>query len=389
MMLAVHFGAGNIGRGFIGSLLSQSGYEVVFVDINDEVVRLLKEKQAYRVIVADETEQEQPIRNVSALNSQTEREKVIDYITKAHLVTTAVGPHVLPAIAAILAEGLQKRLTVNQAPLHIIACENMIGGSDVLKSHVFAMISEADKPLFEKYYGFLNCAVDRIVPNQKHADPLTVVVEPFFEWVIEKRNIIGSIPSIQGAHFVDDLQPYIERKLFTVNTGHAIASYLGYYKKIQTIQEAMKDEEIRSDVEKALHESGAVLVKKYGWNESEHESYIQKIIQRFMNPSISDEVVRVARSPIRKLGANDRLIGPAVQYYDLFGQIPRGLVKGIAALLLFDYENDKEAVALQQTIQKSGVEEALFQYAQLEKEHPLVIAIKNQFSGLSRENVNM
>lgn len=108
-----------------------------------------------------------------------------------------------------------------------------------------------------------------------------------------------------------------------------------------------------------------------------------------MNPSISDEVVRVARSPIRKLGANDRLIGPAVQYYDLFGQIPRGLVKGIAALLLFDYENDKEAVALQQTIQKSGVEEALFQYAQLEKEHPLVIAIKNQFSGLSRENVNM
>ena len=381
-MLAVHFGAGNIGRGFIGSLLSQSGYEVMFVDINDEVVRLLKEKQEYRVIIADENRQEQLIRNVSAVNSQTEREKVIDYITKAHLITTAVGPHILPAIATILAEGLQKRITINKTPLHIIACENMIGGSDVLKSHVFAKISETDKPLFETYYGFLNCAVDRIVPNQKHDDPLSVVVEPFFEWVIEKRNIIGDIPPIQGAHFVDDLKPYIERKLFTVNTGHAIASYLGYYKKLQTIQEAMNDGEIRSDVEKALHESGAVLVKKYGWNENEHQSYIQKIIQRFLNPSISDEVVRVARSPIRKLGANDRLVGPATQYYDLFGQVPLGLVKGIAALLLFDYENDDEAVALQKTIQETGVEGALYQYSQLEKDHPLVIAIKDQWQHL-------
>ena len=381
-MLAVHFGAGNIGRGFIGSLLSQSGYEVMFVDINDEVVRLLKEKQEYRVIIADENRQEQLIRNVSAVNSQTEREKVIDYITKAHLITTAVGPHILPAIATILAEGLQKRITINKTPLHIIACENMIGGSDVLKSHVFAKISETDKPLFETYYGFLNCAVDRIVPNQKHDDPLSVVVEPFFEWVIEKQNIIGDIPPIQGAHFVDDLKPYIERKLFTVNTGHAIASYLGYYKKLQTIQEAMNDGEIRSDVEKALHESGAVLVKKYGWNENEHQSYIQKIIQRFLNPSISDEVVRVARSPIRKLGANDRLVGPATQYYDLFGQVPLGLVKGIAALLLFDYENDDEAVALQKTIQETGVEGALYQYSQLEKDHPLVIAIKDQWQHL-------
>ncbi|BBU39690.1 mannitol-1-phosphate 5-dehydrogenase [Aeribacillus composti] len=381
-MLAVHFGAGNIGRGFIWSLLSQSGYEVVFVDINDEVVCLLKEKQEYRVIIADEHKQEQLIRNVSAVNSQTEREKVIDYITKAHLITTAVGPHILPAIATILAEGLQKRAEINQTPLHIIACENMIGGSEVLKSHVFAKISEADKPLFEKYYGFLNCAVDRIVPNQKNEDPLSVMVEPFYEWVIEKRNIIGDIPPIQGAYFVDDLKPYIERKLFTVNTGHAIASYLGYYKKLQTIQEAMNDGEIRSDVEKALQESGAVLVKKYGWNENEHQTYIQKIIQRFMNPSISDEVVRVARSPIRKLGANDRLIGPATQYYDLLGQVPLGLVKGIAALLLFDYENDDEAVALQKTIQETGVEGALYQYSQLEKDHPLVIAIKDQWQHL-------
>jgi mannitol-1-phosphate 5-dehydrogenase len=381
-MIAVHFGAGNIGRGFIGSLLSQSGYEVVFVDVNEEVVRLLNERKEYRVLIADESGKEEIIRNVSAVNSQTESDKVIHYLTEADLVTTAVGPNILPIISSILAEGLRKRLSVNQKPVNIIACENMIGGTTFLKENVFEKISEEEKSLFEKHYGFLDCAVDRIVPNQKNSDPLAVTVEPFFEWVVEQKNVVGDIPNVKGMQLVDELMPYIERKLFTVNTGHAMAAYLGYNKKLQTIKEAMDDKEIYSDVQQALNESGAVLVKKYGFNEDEHKKYIEKIIHRFTNPSISDEIVRVARSPIRKVGANDRLMKPAKLYYDLFKEVPAGLTKGIAALLLFNYKDDPEAVELQETIKKAGIEGALSQYAQLEKDHPLAEAIMNQVEGL-------
>jgi mannitol-1-phosphate 5-dehydrogenase len=381
-MLAVHFGAGNIGRGFIGSLLAQSGYEVVFVDVNEEVVSLLNEKKEYRVLIADENGKEEVIRNVSAVNSQKESDKVIQYLTQADLVTTAVGPNILPIISSILTEGLRKRLSVNQNPLNIIACENMIGGTTFLKENVFEKISEEEKSLFEKNYGFLDCAVDRIVPNQKNSDPLAVTVEPFFEWVVEQKNVVGDIPNVKGMQLVDDLMPYIERKLFTVNTGHAMAAYLGYNKNLQTIKEAMDDQEIYSDVQKALNESGAALVKKYGFNENEHKKYIEKIIHRFTNPSISDEIVRVARSPIRKVGANDRLMKPAKQYYELFKEVPAGLTKGIAALLLFDYKEDPEAIELQETIKKAGIEGALSQYAQLEKDHLLTEAIMNQVEGL-------
>jgi mannitol-1-phosphate 5-dehydrogenase len=381
-MLAVHFGAGNIGRGFIGSLLAQSGYEVVFVDVNEEVVRLLNERKEYRVLIADESGKEEIIRNVSAVNSHTESDKVIQYLTETDLVTTAVGPNILPIISTILTEGLRKRLSVNPKPLNIIACENMIGGTTFLKENVFEKISEEEKSLFEKNYGFLDCAVDRIVPNQKNIDPLAVTVEPFFEWVVEQKNVVGDFPNVKGMQLVDDLMPYIERKLFTVNTGHAMAAYLGYNKNLQTIKEAMDDQEIYSDVQKALNESGAALVKKYGFNENEHKKYIEKIIHRFTNPSISDEIVRVARSPIRKVGANDRLMKPAKQYYELFKEVPTGLTKGIAALLLFDFKDDPEAVELQETIKKAGIEGALSQYAQLEKDHPLAEAIMNQVEGL-------
>ncbi|WP_031409087.1 mannitol-1-phosphate 5-dehydrogenase [Geobacillus vulcani] len=383
-MRAVHFGAGNIGRGFIGSLLAASGYEVVFVDVNEQIVRLLKERGAYRVIVAGERREEQWVRGVSALNSQTEREHVMEAIAAADLVTTAVGPHILPAIAPVIAAGLERRFTVHQQPLHVIACENMIGGTEALKTHVFAHLSAAGQQLADENVGFLNCAVDRIVPNQTSDDPLAVTVEPFFEWAIETRNVIGAVPPIQGAHFVADLGPYIERKLFTVNTGHALAAYLGYQKQYQTVQEAMKDSDIRTSVEQALRESGAVLVKKHDWHEEEHRSYIETTIERFTNPSLSDDIVRVARSPIRKLGPNDRLIAPAVQYYTLFDSVPSGLVKGIAALLRFDEASDAEAAALQQTIEQHGIEGALRQYAGLEHDHPLVVAVGKEYAQMKQ-----
>ncbi|WP_027409042.1 mannitol-1-phosphate 5-dehydrogenase [Anoxybacteroides tepidamans] len=383
-MLAVHFGAGNIGRGFIGSLLSQSGYEVVFVDVNTEVVQKLQEKREYRVVIAGDTIEEQIVRNVMALHSQMDAERVIECIANAHIVTTAVGPNVLPYLAPAIAEGLRRRWSVSRTPINIIACENMIGGSAFLKKHVWEHLSAEEQALTDDYAGFPNCAVDRIVPNQKNADPLAVTVEPFFEWVIETKQIVGPLPQITGAHFVNELPPYIERKLFTVNTGHAIAAYVGYCQHRFSIDEAMKDADIRAGVMKALHESGRVLVKKYGWNAEEHQKYIEKIVQRFANPAITDEVTRVGRSPIRKLGANDRLISPAKQYYDLFQEIPFGLVKGIAALLQFDYEEDAEAMELQETIRQWGIEGALSRYAELELEHPLVAAIKAEAAALGK-----
>ncbi|ANB58634.1 mannitol dehydrogenase Rossmann domain protein [Anoxybacillus sp. B7M1] len=384
-MLAVHFGAGNIGRGFIGQLLSQSGYEVVFVDVNEEIVQKLQEKRHYRVIIAGEQIEEQHVYHVTALHSVKDHEAVLQHIAKADFVTTAVGPNVLPLIAPVIAEGIRKRLEVNRTPVYIIACENMIGGSSFLKEHVWKKLSEEEQTMASQYCSFPNCAVDRIVPNQKNEDLLSVTVEPFFEWVIETKQMIGTIPPIEGVRIVDELPPYIERKLFTVNTGHALVAYLGYYKKFFTIHEAMKDEEIYADVVKALNESGRVLIQKYGWNADEHQIYIKKIVQRFTKSAITDEVTRVGRSPIRKLGPNDRLISPAKQYYDLFHEIPSGLVKGIAALLQFDYQEDTEAMELQETIRQMGIEGALSRYAGLELGHPLIAAVKTEAATLAKQ----
>lgn len=381
-MLAVHFGAGNIGRGFIGNLLYHSGYETCFVDVNSEMVQLLNEKREYRVVLAEPSQEEVLIQNVRAVNSGTNPEEVIKAIAEADLVTTAIGPNILPLIADLLAQGLRNRIKHTDKPLNVIACENMIGGSSLLKDKVFEKLNADEKGLFEERFGFPNSAVDRIVPNQVNEDKLMVKVEPFYEWVVEEPEIVGEKPPINGITYVQDLVPFIERKLFTVNTGHALAAYFGYYYGINTINHAMENSEIHELVEGALNETGAFLVAKYGFDNNEHHQYIQKIIGRFSNSFIVDEVTRVGRSPIRKLGANDRLVRPAKYYLEVIGKEPVFLLKGIAAALLYDFHGDEEAVQIQQMIKEAGLEAAIEKYTELDPQSSLFKGIAEQYHQL-------
>ncbi|QUW22868.1 mannitol-1-phosphate 5-dehydrogenase [Sporosarcina sp. Marseille-Q4063] len=381
-MQAVHFGAGNIGRGFIGSLLYQSGYETCFIDVNSEIVDLINKKQAYTVQLANVTHDESIVKNVRAINSAVNPELVIEAVGKADLVTAAVGPNILPHIADLLAKGLQQRLTHTDTPLTIIACENMIGGSAFLKEKVYEHLSEDEKTIFDQRFSFPNAAVDRIVPNEVNEDKLLVKVEPFYEWVVETAEIIGENPPVEGITFVENLEPFIERKLFTVNTGHATAAYLGYQANIDYIHEALANEDVKATTEKVLQETGRLLVEKYQFDEEEHNLYIQKIIGRFANPFITDETTRVGRSPVRKLQSNDRFIGPAQQYYDLFNEVPENLVSAIAAAFRYDFAEDPDAVEIQTSIQGEGIEVAIEKLTGLKPESALFAAIEVQYNKL-------
>ncbi|WP_017473054.1 mannitol-1-phosphate 5-dehydrogenase [Amphibacillus jilinensis] len=382
-MKAVHFGAGNIGRGFIGLLLDRAGYHTTFVDVNEQVIDEINQKQNYTVILADQAQKREQVTNISGINSATNAEAVVDAIVEADIITTAVGASILPIIAELIAKGLAKRLKEDNPPVNVIACENMIGGSALLKDHVLEKMSAKDQRIISERVGFPNAAVDRIVPNQSHEQLLTVSVEPYYEWVVDQAAIKGEKPNIPGITYVSDLAPFIERKLFTVNTGHAVAAYLGYNMGFNTIKEAMDSPQVSSLVKGALKETGRVIVKQFGFEQAEHEAYIEKIILRFLNPHISDQVTRVARGPLRKLSKNDRFIRPATLYLELFGEEPIYLAKAIAVALSYEYQEDQEAVELQAKVNAKGYPQALAEVAELAQDHPLIGAVSKQLDALT------
>jgi mannitol-1-phosphate 5-dehydrogenase len=181
------------------------------------------------------------------------------------------------------------------------------------------------------------------------------------------------------ALFVENLQAYIERKLFTVNTGHAATAYLGNLAGHATIAESIKDEEIKKTVLGSLEETGKVLVAKYGFNAQEHQQYIKKIIGRFSNPFIVDDVQRVGRAPLRKLGAKDRLVAPALEYIIQFNQVPENLVDVIVAALKFVSEEDQESLTLKEMVQEKGAEAAFCEITGLAEDHLLVVKVAGKY----------
>src|SRR5690606_3485001 len=122
-MKALHFGAGNIGRGFIGKLLADAGIQLTFADVNQVVLDALNARGEYPVHVVGEQAHTEIVTGVNAVNSTSD--DIITLVAEVDIVTTAVGPQILERIASSIAKGLVRRCdNANTRPLNIIACEN-------------------------------------------------------------------------------------------------------------------------------------------------------------------------------------------------------------------------------------------------------------------------
>lgn len=382
-MQALHFGAGNIGRGFIGKLLADAGIQLTFADVNQVVLDALNARHQYPVHVVGEQAQVEIVSGVNAVNSASD--EIVPLIAEVDIVTTAVGPQILQRIAAGIASGLVRRHdSGNPRPLNIIACENMVRGTTQLKGHVMKALPEQYHAWVEDNVGFVDSAVDRIVPPSEAGteDPLEVTVETFSEWIVDKTQFKGPLPAIAGMELTDNLMAFVERKLFTLNTGHAITAYLGQLAGHKTIRDAILDRQVRAIVTGAMEESGAVLIKRYGFEADKHAAYIQKIFGRFENPWLKDDVERVGRQPLRKLSAGDRLIKPVLGTLEY--HLPHSnLVSGIAAALHYHSDQDPQAQELAELISRLGVQATLAQVSDLPADSEVVAAVVKAYSAMA------
>jgi len=370
MKTAIQFGAGNIGRGFIGAVLSEAGYHVVFADVVEELLNTINTRGEYVVHVTDTESRDILIRNISAVNSASDA--AVKAVVKAEIITTAVGLRILKFVAPTIAKGLAARMEAGvESPLNIVACENGLRATSQLKELVFNQIDPSLKEWAEAHVGWPDAAVDRIVPPVRCDMPLDVAVEDYFEWDVERSSFVGAIPQIPGMAPVDNLEAYVERKLFTLNTGHAAAAYLGKMKGLGTIGESIADPVILPIVREVMQQSGEGLVRKFGFDHSAHFAYIEKILKRFSNPYLKDDVLRVGREPIRKLAPNDRLILPVLTAKG-FSLPYDKILLAIGAALHFNNPEDPQSVELLASIASEGLEATVVKYTGLLPADPLV-----------------
>lgn len=357
MKRAIQFGAGNIGRGFIGAVLSEAGYHVVFADVNMEVIDRINKDGAYTVHIMDVESRDVRISNISGVDSGGG--EIVDEIVRAEIITTAVGLRILPFIAPAIAKGIAARRAAGVGePLNVIACENGIRATSQLREEVYKHLSTEEAAWCDAHVGFADCSVDRIVPPVAFPEPLDVAAEAFHEWNVERSAWVGEPPQLSGMHLTDELEAHIERKLFTLNTGHCATAYLGHLKGYVTIAEALADERIFGLVRGAMRQSGEALIRKFGFGRAQHAAYIDSVLRRFRNPWLRDTVARVGHDPARKLSA------PLYFSYPItlaagYGLAVDKLALAAAAALRFDDPADGQCAEIRETIARIGLPAAV------------------------------
>lgn len=357
-MKAVIFGAGNIGRGFIGKVLHDSGFSICFLDTNNTIIDQINQDKGYIVNYIDEQDSHFFIDNVSALNTMNNYERGIEELLTADIICTAVGIGNLKRIAPLLSTGLLERAKLKKR-VNVLANENAINASDSLKKEVYSLLTDEEKELIDNYVFFVNTAIDRQSLTVKQNDKFISLVEPYFEWVISKARLDPETEyKLNGVTIVDNMQLYIERKLYIVNAAHAAFAYLGYVFEYKTIQQAMRDENLYKLVKNFLIENNEYFVKHYRQGAKKGIEFIEKTLKRHGNPKISDNISRVGKSPIRKLRNNDRLAAPVLKLEDLKLPNESGLKIIAAAYHYYDNEDD-ESKELYRLINKVGINEAI------------------------------
>lgn len=305
------FGAGNIGRSFIGQIFSRSGFEIVFIDVDDNLISLLNKEKGYTVIIKESEvpDEELHISPVRAINGR-DQDLVISEIVKADYIATSIGKNALPKIFNLLAEGIEER----KNPIDIIIAENLTEGANFFREGLFPFLK--DKNSVNKI-GLIETSIGKMVPitskENIEENPLTVYAEAYNTLIVDKDGFITSFPDVPFIKGVSPIKAYVERKLYIHNLGHAATAYLGYdyNPNLTYIWEVLEDKTIYNKVENLMMESGKALRARYPkvFSKQDIKDHVSDLLHRFKNRNLKDTIHRVGRDLLRKLEPEDRLLG--------------------------------------------------------------------------------
>ena len=362
----IMYGAGNIGRGFIGQVFSQGGYEVGFIDVNQDFINAFNTNKEYPVdIVSNDGTEEQIVKNVYGIDGR-DVELVSNEIMSADMMATAIGVNILKFIAKPLALGLKKRFLNNRPKFDIIICENLIGADEYLKGLIKAEIPEfADK--VDSDIGFVEASIGRMVPvmtdEKRKGNVLRVCVEPYNVLPVDKNAFKGEIPEIKNLYPYSPFSLFIERKLFMHNMSHALCAYLGNLKGYEFLYQAVEDKEIRLIAKKALTDIAVAMSKEHGADIVSLIAHGDNLIYRFANIALADTVNRVGKDTIRKLSSNDRIIG-ALKLCEKYGVDCSAFAIGVASAMKFAPSDDERSIELSNFASENGASKTLEKYSE-------------------------
>jgi mannitol-1-phosphate 5-dehydrogenase len=392
MKKVIIFGAGQIGRGFIGQICFESNYFIVFVDVDERIIDLLNKEKKYPIYLLGEKKEEKIIESFKGICLKKEKDLLEEFI-ECELIFTSVGAKNLFTLSEIIAKGIKEKLKKNPTFLNIVICENLLDAGEKFKNEILKTghFSDEEIKYFNEKIGFVETVISRmtspLTEEEKMKNPLCVKVEPYKILPIDKNGFKGNIPPISGFFPVDNLKKYEELKLFGHNLSHVCLAYSGYLKNYNYIWECIEDKEISNILKEVQREVKEALIKKHNFKKDEIENYFTDLNKRFDNKLLKDTVFRVGREPLRKIGKNERIVG-AINLCLENNIFPEKICFVLSTALCYNYKMDEEAMELQNIIEKKGIEFVLKEICEI-KEDEIINRVKKFYTQLKNEMCNI
>jgi mannitol-1-phosphate 5-dehydrogenase len=336
-MKLVQFGAGRIGRSFLGQLFSAAGYEIVFVDADRRLVDALNRRRGYTIVVKDCGGAGRPggsagvngctpaaldhhqirVENVRAVYAD-DRDAVTREVAEADIIGTSVGKETVLRLVPALADGLAARRAEGRGSVDIILAENLRGAAARVSEGLRAQLPRGFP--IEEYVGLVETSIGKMCPimpdDVVRADPTEVWCEAYNTLICDRRGFVHGVPDVPGLDPKDNMRAWVDRKSFIHNLGHAVCAYVGYQIEpvFDYVYQALHHPDVRKATIDAMRESAAALVAEYPseFDMLALEEHIDDLIRRFGNEALGDTIHRVGRDLPRKLARDDRLVGAAL-----------------------------------------------------------------------------
>lgn len=351
-------GAGRLGKGFMGEIFFNAGWQITFLDRDPQVIQALNRTGAYTVQVhTTDAVFTNEITGYQAYLAD-EHYQVMTNFLKSDLLMLPLYPADFEAVAKYLAHCFNTQYDTDPMAKKTLVCLTN-------KNHIIDQITayfrdhlrdDAVKRWFDRHVVVRDAIVRRGTDAKTNA--ATQLVTTAVAALIIQGPVYSDFSDVEWLEVRDNVAMLKDIKVFLINGPHATAAYAGYLKNYHDIVEAEKDPAIQKLVQTVHDATVQAVLHEYPVtrNQIRELEYLPTA-----KGEMPDTIYRVGFDPIRKLGEHDRLMG-VVKLCEKYGINPEGLIQAVACAFAYSEPHDKSAVTIQKAIHSKGIMATVSQY---------------------------
>lgn len=372
MKSVIIFGAGKIGRGFIGRLFYDGGYDLFFADSDSTTVELLNREKKYRIDIAGKPEQSRYIPVKKCFNLADRREIIAEF-EKTDIIVTSVGAPNIPSIIDTIKELLKIRKT--RSFINWFICENAYEPAKMIRARLMEDPDITFKDFVENMLGLVEtqilCSGMLPDPGILNSEPLALKMQDWSELPFDRDAIKGSLPEFPGAKPKSNFENELIRKIYTFNGLNGPICYVGWQSGYKYLHQAANAPELVSFIDRIQDESKFGLINEFGFDKAEQDKFHLLALTKYKDESLQDPIERNARNLKKKLGMKERLVGPALLCLK-HSMLPEAYAIAIAAAIRYKGSDDEGTVEVMESLKRDGLAKTLCKYTGLTSDHKLI-----------------